>query len=1369
MRLTKPKTNDSPSSTSSTPLRSPREETAEVPIRASFEDLKRPEARQLLRQQLTGTFPETTRKTSLDSARGSMSFKDRFARRGSNLEVGNNISAQSSTSTIDSVQAKRLSMVPEKDNKALDVEQAISLLQELKKTASPDDLVALHRALLPTKERESIVSPRTSTLEEQTPSTSPLTRRRSVLPPGLATRGGVAEDILRRPSEPAPKFKPAKTGSWFDHARSVSINSLAALDLADDPAKSMETHAVAPSEITYSHTGAYKHGTLRVTNGTASPEPGINAALIRDHVAHAEQPKLEKGYFTASQGRPSLDVTRGRASLDIIRTRSSAESLSIRERILTSDKAQQQRTQRAHRISSISNTGSSESLVSTPLGLQTRISQQSINRESSVSPMSTEMSTPRFQQRWSHRASQISQEYVSDCEITPGPYEDKNALLNFASRLSTVYDSDPEDTVATGGTREAALSKLMGAGQAVRPVVNSGSARTSDEQAASGSIDDGKRPIAPYKIDSGYESDTSFRRDRSQSRVHPMSSGPALDPANLQQAAASDDDDTRSLYTFEEILMSPSLLSDGKSNPHGSTPKKQTSTLLNLRNLRKTSMPAAGTETAIGSTDSIATIASTQSSPADPQTAQHLSKQQSKKLQKPIPKAVKEARRAEIRKQRELQGSSESDLTPAVPAEVSSAHANRLSGSRNSTLINLVPKAENPLTSHEPEPVELSGDSSFAAPSPVVSDNRRSSSRTRSKSRGRVRSNSGRKDSTQEGTESKRSWSGSRKRNQSGSRSRSQTPKRSSFGKEVKVASVEVPSKNDGSPESPGEDVIPAFTDFGSVARTLGSSAYDISTNQFKRSTTPVRGAVQHELQSPYMISTGLVKTQYMTGMNAAAASELARKKSRDVVANSTASIHDLPRMATPKRPAVAMGRPGIATSPSSRSVEDRFPDWQSKAHRASNSPPRPQIQHRPHSMYAESIPPLPELPADVEVKASKADVMVAKKLKESARSTPATSARNSAEAPESRKAESMKKAMQARQSQEQKMLVDDKVMELLHPAERAAAKAGVAVNVQVRELAGSGSERSSDAEDAGRAQIVQSPSSDTQHAGWPGWEQQAMLWRQRRESAGATLGRPIDMEEETFAPADSPPLSRKQSKEPSHSPAIVVSRYITPLTSTNAARASAADRPTDTAARHASAYRDLVGEDNKENRPAKPDVPRSGSALTTTTTTSTFVTVQTIDPRPAKQDVPRFDSAFSTKSYQSYQSTVAPSIDRSRSPGGRVRTASGKFMPYSPSQAAQAESSRALSLAKLSGTAKSSTTSLPEPGITQHTNKSSDSLLDRYSGGLGYGWERNGGFSESAGTRHSGSSLAKRKSIVMSESFGLDLSDVPVFLANQR
>ena len=111
-------------------------------------------------------------------------------------------------------------------------------------------------------------------------------------------------------------------------------------------------------------------------------------------------------------------------------------------------------------------------------------------------------------------------------------------------------------------------------------------------------------------------------------------------------------------------------------------------------------------------------------------------------------------------------------------------------------------------------------------------------------------------------------------------------------------------------------------------------------------------------------------------------------------------------------------------------------------------------------------------------------------------------------------------------------------------------------------------------------------------------------------------------------------------------------------------------------------------------------------------------------------------------------------SIQRDRSPGGRVITPSGNYHPYTPANAEQAQRSRAESLAKLTGepippppttinthqpTPKHMSIKQPKPQTPKSAPASSqknaiEALFDRYSGGLEYGFERGAGIGGSAG-----------------------------------
>ncbi|KAK3677484.1 hypothetical protein LTR78_002334 [Recurvomyces mirabilis] len=1400
------------------------------PVQTSYEDLRRPEARKLLREQLEGTFPEVGRRASEDTVRSSskMQLMDKFTRRTSNMDIAVNASAKSSSSTVDSLAPTTTLASSTGPSAELDIARAIQLLQELKKTASPDDLVALHRALLPTKEVEVVSSPQQASFEESKPtSTAPTYHRRSALPPGLATRGGLSADILRKPEDATPRNRASdRPTGWLKHSMSMgaqtvappapvhipspSVSSLAALDLADDVTNPVGSRAVTPGDYPWSPSGGYRPGTLHITNGAASPEPSIKAGRSADHTV-AGQHRLEDGYFPSlrADSRASFVVSPMPGSETLSR-RISDDSISIRDRIMSSDRAVQQRKQRASRLSGIS-TPSKESLRSSKaasLRITPNMGRQSFD-DGSVSPVS-DAPTPRFKQRWSHRASHIPAEPTSDNEPSSNNTHEQNVLRDFAMRLSTVYDSDGDDGVnEVNGTPEAALSRLTGDAKSttsVSTVID----RSSEETLPSPRLQtQGPRPMPAHK-DSGYGSGDSWRvsstklyyeRRESHTGVAPSASsqmvvsnyaaflGNAFDdeqatsPMEIKSVKTlipqkiKDTTDVESLYTFKEFLTSPAR------NAAVTKPKKMLpAPLLRLHTLKtdkRSSLPTLPSPTKLDSTDSVPTIASLQISPAGHVLPSTVAKQQ-KKLQKAIPPHIKKQRREEAQKLKACQASAPE--LPALPDSVLSGFADRFSHLPSDADLHLA--AEDHHLENTGRVVQATAPQEMAATdSTEIGAFERGRGRSKSVHNTVMRSAS---------PDTGRGWSLMKLRSKSAGRHRNQNMKNPGFDMVTKKDDL-----HELAASSPGDETPPAFSDFSSVAQTLGSGSYDIATNQVKRRTAPARGATLHQLQTPSLITTGLHKIKATKGMDSTAASELARMKSKDFAKGDTVPIQDRPRMATPKS-----GKSSTPTTPTRR-VEDRFPDWTSKASSQSPSLERSPISAKKD--YAESIPPMPELPADMVFKASKSDDLVAKRLKDSTVSSPDASARNSNE---TRDRAEMQRLAEVELIGHGKAEMGPQVIHDipagLSRAERAAAKQA-AINFHVRELAGSSSENSSFVEPAHEATIVEpvaevtTPSHDSQHAGWPGWEEQAKLWRKRRESLNQRLGMPAG-DEISVITAESPPVSRKTSaattalqREPSKGPSIVVSRYITPLAAETVARANARKRPTDMASQHSDLYRELIQTEDKENRPTKEDVPRTDSAITTAST-STFVTLKSWDPRPVKPDVPRTGTAGTMKSYTS--TTTTTTINRARSPGGRVRTPSGNYFPYVPPQQnynstpnitsptspamSSIQASRAAAFARINeaansmpsliSTKKTSSTNVPtaasQSTLTLNSNRSSEKVVDRYSGGLQYGWDRGEGFSGSAGTRDSGSDFAgKRRSKQMGEQWGLDLSDVPVFL----
>ena len=284
-----------------------------------------------------------------------------------------------------------------------------------------------------------------------------------------------------------------------------------------------------------------------------------------------------------------------------------------------------------------------------------------------------------------------------------------------------------------------------------------------------------------------------------------------------------------------------------------------------------------------------------------------------------------------------------------------------------------------------------------------------------------------------------------------------------------------------------------------------------------------------------------------------------------------------------------------------------------------------------------------------------------------------------------------------------------------------------------------------------------ETPSHEAAHPGWPGWEKQASLWKERRRTINESVIRHnSENNVQSLHPDSAAPAS----------PAVIVSRYVTPPNLNLAGACS----PQANDSRTRSAFSDSFYRtpEAADPRPAKVDVPRTQSASSASTRGSSNLS----DPRPAKADVPRTDSAISSASYRtavSSTSTQGPSPLKTMSANIRSPPLNEPESPYRAYR-----TTHAVDMAKLVSPDRTPRSLVP-PTLPQSNSSSvyssreptpsPDATIDRFSGGLDYGWERGRGFHGSAGTRNKSSERAHRKSVVLSESFGVDLSDVPVFM----
>ncbi|KAF1949603.1 hypothetical protein CC80DRAFT_256072 [Byssothecium circinans] len=216
-------------------------------------------------------------------------------------------SVRNPSSRLKSLPSSKVSLVGSHD---VDWETAMKMLEDVKRTASPEDLAALQQALQscqpspspgPTATDQNI-SCRSSILNR---STSSLFRRRSLMAaPGLATRDTTTEKNRRTWSSwRTPQMDPEEEAKWRVDKVGVSpLSKLTARDVAEEKERSSTPRAQTPGEMEYSHLGSLRLGSLRIANGPPSP-----AASTRfDQQNQPSDISREEDYFTPTEPSDTL-------------------------------------------------------------------------------------------------------------------------------------------------------------------------------------------------------------------------------------------------------------------------------------------------------------------------------------------------------------------------------------------------------------------------------------------------------------------------------------------------------------------------------------------------------------------------------------------------------------------------------------------------------------------------------------------------------------------------------------------------------------------------------------------------------------------------------------------------------------------------------------------------------------------------------------------------------------------------------------------------------------------------------------------------------------------------------------------------------
>jgi hypothetical protein len=1401
-RLSKPKTNDHNNpSTLTQPKRSSSKSRPPPDIDpeqwGSYFDTKtRSNGPKNLKQQLKQSFPETKRKLSLDSfRRGSsdsvnstdtMGVKDRYPAAILTTALGaSNGSARSSPTTMSPL-ARQLSVVHE--TPGIDIASAIHLLQELKKTASPEELVALHRALLPLREEAAANEPSPPRADLSGSGIQRSSRRNSKLPPGLNTRGEPGEDLLKRLGDDVrrPRASVYRVGSEEQLTQRTYSGGSARANHTDDAERS-ETPS---DEHGYPHAGAYKSGTLRITNGAASPDP---ARMLQNLIIPEVQEERHDQTPVMPNARdlyPDCATPAGTESFPGAFRVLHSERRTTSGRPLPPPPPDSRRGSNASDASELQfpsyDQGPDDEAYSAAQVTQDRVDESTPFNETPSFVLSDPPRTRQSRSNGSPLSLDVSNDHY---ENNDSPQEAPTTIAQFATRLSTVYSEDLTDEEPLG-TPTDAWAKLTGEPRLLGP-------RGPRSNQSLKSPLKSPRPASMSQIDSGYGPTSEIPSQRyapSQDAPRPI-------------FPAQSDADNESLYTFNEFLSAKKPLADSAvpsspvspmsaSSPNTEKGRKDLPSMLGLREksaLKRMSLPNSG-------------LASSESLPSSVvSTGSEQSGKISKKLRKPMP-AVERLKREKSHRVSPVSEIAVHEF-PLVSEELNKSLEQRYhQPSASEISLNQRPSIS-PRKSSEPQSMWDDGSREMEPASEAVFVRRNPFARKRSVSRGRR--NQGQAAETPSAEEKPGRFPFLR----SLSRSRSRRRRAS-----IDSADCETPSRND----------------FDSGSTHTGSTT---PRPQLDRDASVERG------NESWRTGPAIKKRPKNKGMTEEMASELARSKSRDVAGHDRIPMHDRPRMATPKSSSARSHSRNQSVGPpkSGRSVEDFLPGWHSKDNSpASSGPPKADATPRPFSMYADSIPPMPDIPLEVAAKNAKARKLMEKRKKDA-------STRKSMDTPGDRAAASLqnsansspnlgkvRSAVKAREEQEreleERMANDARNAENSRPRLRTM-KTSESISNVIRELRSSGSEQSSligtdsrpnTADRSEPVTVASSVSSEEQQTGFSAFDKQASLWRERRRSLGTYLPSPAQLqsqgESDVFV------------DDRIASPEIVVSRYITPMGHEIAARARANYDPTSEAARHADSYRSLLDEEEAASATGW-EIPRTDSAYSSA---SSGISIpkhrdlpNSLISRPPTTNQTRTASGVTTTS--SVYSTQYSALPRTRSPGGRVRTPSGNFYAYDASQPEQR--SRTTSLGKLNAPTASNHTintlspasstdglstifsdtmtvsscggtvrakpknphqrhRFPDPQYEnfqqqqqqqqysqqqQQQGKSStrprpvssnsSNLGDRYSGGLAWEWNRESGFGGSAGTRLNGETGTRRKGQRLAESFGVDLGDVPIFL----
>lgn len=1129
------------------------------------------------------------------------------------------------------------------DNSDVDVAAAIALLQELKKRASPEDLILLHKALLPTKNVERIIAPSRPESKDEEP-ISPLIRRSSLLPAGVKTR--LSRELLRNYSDNNVTVRSASVSRQHDVVESPRLDvplDFEALDLAEGSTELQGGRPTTPSDF-YPQIGTYKMGSLRITNGAASPEPAhllkqVEMAGIQQKPSVSESLSGE-GFITADEGENSPACVRP-TSATVVSLRAPRRSSEQQDRKLSSELRARSKSR----------------------GRPVRHSIEVDASKSAYQP-----SRPQVTQR----ASEYAQEYASEFDSLENPHMSNPALTTTVSRLSTVHDESPVESGIDA--REEALRQLTGD---VLPANDSMRKAQSQKH-----LNVARPPIT--KSDSGYSSEASRRSIIKESNC---------DEFLLAALGAADQaEHSRSKESLAAAAARPSLeqiQEDKVSSPSSPYIQQQVSAVQKAE--RHRSLPSFFFKKSSSST-SVNTIATTPVTPV----------KQTRKLQKTRP-------RSQVVVPEQVQ-EPEPEPEPALP-EIEPE---------------FVPGASEDLSVNFSRPTRKLERGPSASPQAQEEDERDARGRGRSR-KNDVVPQSANAGSSPDGATRKRSRSFFRFR----SRSRSKSQHRRED--DITVLSV-------------ADEPLPThdFSDFGTVAQSLGQSPYDIATRRVKQMgpydpSKPwfhpheiSRATPKPDLSSETQQSRG--KSVERSRQDRARSQSRPRESIDAVLTNArpptrgkskrSQSAHNIavPRVpeAVPELPKQTQRMSGTFSRSVSKDGTVRVGtiDFGTGFAQGRLEPILTSSEKAKTRRRTQSVAPRPRPRSTVNPDEPVPQREMEQSSKKPSADAPEAPARELPRAPTEKPSQVLPLELpQIPSRAPPKVPAHGKQPNNMHPVLSVSTKP---VHLKQPTTA------------------PHTPASPGTPTGRPSWESQALAWRERKQSLNDMLSSPTTERKSFAASTPTSPAIQAYSptmQAPRRAPTVVVSRYITPQGSEFAMHLG-----------EEGPYRKLHS-DNSHKKHRSEDPYRK------------YHTDNPTDLRPAQEDVERTDSS------STYHTATSE-----RSQDSFASKDSAKYRAYRVGEDAAQEKISAPPTPKSNSTQKRSSRILeqPQPRPQRRSTappENQDVPFDRFSGGLGYGWERGVGFGGSAGTRQKNDTKAARKSVADSQNFGVDLSDIPVFM----